>query len=318
MAGVSKLTDNLLSNRQVIVIGGATASGKTDLSIALGKEIPIEIVSADSRQFYKYMNIGTAKPTADELAAVPHHFIDILEPSDSFSAGKYANKARTTIDDIFLRGKIPLVIGGSGLYIQALCEGFFDDGKDDDNEDIIFHRKRLENELAENGIEPLYNSLTEIDPASAAKYQDKNPRRIIRALEYYYSNGITFSKAMEQFSNPNISFKPLYFAIHWEREVLYDRINRRTQIMWQSGLLEEVEKLLEMGYSRDLNALNTVGYKEVFDFIDGKLSQAETIDLIAQHTRNYAKRQFTWFKRIPSIQWVENDVRKLLGLLESV
>lgn len=315
----SQLAEKLLSERKVIVIGGATASGKTGLSIALSQELPIEIVSADSRQFYKYMDIGTAKPTPEERSIVKHHFIDNLDPREYFSAGKYANEARNTLNALFEAGKIPLVVGGSGLYIQALCEGFFDDGTDDisseKGSEILAIRKQIECELAEKGIDALYNELMAIDSESAMLYNDKNPRRIARAIEYYRANGIPISQAKKQYKVAEINYKPAYFAIDWQREVLYNRINQRTLQMWEDGLLAETEKLLEMGYERELNSLNTVGYKEVFDFIDGKESKERTIELIAQHTRNYAKRQITWFKRIESLKWVEYDVAAVLSAL---
>lgn len=309
----------LLSERKVIVIGGATASGKTGLSIALAQELPIEIVSADSRQFYKYMDIGTAKPTPEERKVVKHHFIDNLDPREYFSAGKYANEARTTLNALFEAGKIPLVVGGSGLYIQALCEGFFDDGADDfsseKGSELLAIRKKIECELAEKGIDALYYELMAIDIESAMLYSDRNPRRISRAIEYYRANGISFSQAKKQYKNAEINYKPIYFAIDWQREVLYDRINQRTMQMWEDGLLAETEKLLEMGYERKLNSLNTVGYKEVFDFIDGKESKDRTIELIAQHTRNYAKRQITWFKRVESLKWIDYNVEVVLSAL---
>lgn len=315
----SQLAEKLLSERKVIVIGGATASGKTGLSITLSQELPIEIVSADSRQFYKYMDIGTAKPTAEERSIVKHHFIDNLDPREYFSAGKYANEARKTLNALFDAGKIPLVVGGSGLYIQALCEGFFDDGTDDADPDkaseLMAIRNQIELELAEKGIDALYNELMAIDSESAMLYNDKNPRRIARAIEYYRANGIPISQAKKQYKVAEINYKPAYFAIDWQREVLYNRINQRTLQMWEDGLLAETEKLLEMGYERELNSLNTVGYKEVFDFIDGKESKERTIELIAQHTRNYAKRQITWFKRIESLKWVEYDVAAVLSAL---
>lgn len=315
MAGVNKLAQKLLNNRNVIVICGATASGKTDLSIELSKILPAEIVSADSRQFYKYMDIGTAKPTLEEQKAVPHHFIDNLYPDEYFSAGKYADEAEKVIDKLFRNGKVPIVVGGSGLYIKALCEGFFDDGSDENNAQRLQIRNKLEKKMESAGIEIIYEELRQVDPASAEKYNDKNPRRIIRAMEYYYLTGTAFSVAHKEFENSNINFKPIYFTIDWDREVLYDRINIRTQIMWDSGLPKEAEKLIELGCSKELNSLNTVGYKETFDFLEGRATQEKTIELIAQHTRNYAKRQITWFKRIPNILWVRNNAATVAELL---
>lgn len=309
------LYNKIIKNRLLIVICGATASGKTNLSIALNEYLPIEIISSDSRQVFLYMDIGTAKPTIEERNAVPHHLIDFIYPDKYYSAGIFATQATEKINQIFENGKIPIVVGGSGLYIKALCEGFFDDGNDDVNSNILKYREEIENRLKVQSIDEIYDELLKVDKASAEKYSDKNPRRVIRALEYYLANGVKFSEAKLNLKYPIINFTPIYFAIDWDRAVLYDRINKRTQQMWDAGLLIELKHLLELGYSRQFNSLNTVGYKEIFDFIDGIATQEETINLIAQHTRNYAKRQFTWFRHIEGIHWIKNNPMEIINII---
>lgn len=312
MAGVNSLAEKLIQDKTVIAIAGATASGKTDLSIALSEYLPIEIISSDSRQVYKYLDIGTAKPSKDELSKVIHHKIDFLEPDSYYSAGQYAKECTPLIDELFAQNKIPVIVGGSGLYIKALCEGMFDDGLDTDYSAV---REQLEAQLAEEGLDLLYSELMQIDPVSAQLYVEKNPRRIIRALEYYYTHGIPLSTAQKQFDAKR-SFNTLYFAIDWDRQILYDRINRRTHIMWGDGLVQETENVLNMGYTASLNSLNTVGYKETIDYINGEISEDKAIELIQQHTRNYAKRQITWFKKIPNINWIKNNPTELIRLIK--
>lgn len=312
MGGVNSLAEKLIQDKTVIAIAGATASGKTDLSIALSEYLPIEIISSDSRQVYKYLDIGTAKPSKDELSKVIHHKIDFLEPDSYYSAGQYAKECTPLIDELFAKNKIPVIVGGSGLYIKALCEGMFDDGLDSDYSAV---REQLEAQLTEEGLDILYMELSQIDPVSAQLYIEKNPRRIIRALEYYYTHGIPLSTAQKQFDAKR-NFNTLYFAIDWDRQTLYDRINRRTHIMWGDGLVQETENVLNMGYTASLNSLNTVGYKETIDYINGEISEDKAIELIQQHTRNYAKRQITWFKKIPNINWIKNNPTELIKLIK--
>lgn len=289
----------------MIIIGGPTASGKTALSIHISKYLDIEIISADSRQVYKYLDIGTAKPDTEELSAVKHHFIDILRPDEYFSAGVFGKSALETAKEIFNHGKIPVVVGGSGLYIKALIEGFFDDDEENfyKREEI---RKELEDKLLIEGKESLYGELYSIDPDSAIKYQDKNPRRVIRALEYIYLTGKKFSETFEKFQDRQINYS--YFAIEFNRDELYNRINLRTEKMWENGLIDETKKVLEMGYSKELNSLNTVGYKESIEFLEEKISEQRVIELIQQNTRRYAKRQITWFKKVNDINYLDSTL----------
>jgi tRNA dimethylallyltransferase len=289
---------------KLIVIAGATASGKTAASLELAKSLDIEIISADSRQVYKHLNIGTAKPEQDELATVPHHFIDFLELNENYSAGEFGNQAYQKALEIHKRGKIPVVVGGSGLYIKGLCEGFFDDFIEEKvEESSILIRKKLQNDLENFGIDYLYNELNQIDKRLYDLYSDKNPRRILRALEFYYKNGISLSEAQKNKTNREL-IQPIYFAIDFPREKLYERINLRVEKMWQNGLVEETKKVLALGYSENLNSLNTVGYKETIAFLKGKISEKEAISEIQKNTRHYAKRQLTWFKKITDINFL--------------
>ncbi len=292
----------------IIVIGGPTASGKTDLSLILSELMDIEIISADSRQIYKYLDIGTAKPTPTELAKIKHHFVDILSPEQYFSAGVFGNEAYTTAIDIYSRGKIPVVVGGSGLYIQALLEGFFEE------ENFDFSQKEkikteLIAKLQNNGKDELYNELVTLDNVAAEKYPDKNPHRIIRALTYIYLTNKKFSSTFNNNNQRNIKY--LYFALNPNREILYDRINRRTEKMWKNGIVDETKKVLEQGYDKSLNSLNTVGYKECIDFIEGNINQERAIELIKQNTRRYAKRQMTWLRRVEDIIWIDTQISLL-------
>lgn len=284
-----------------IAIVGPTCSGKTEVSIELSKLLNAEIISADSRQIYRYLTIGTAKPSQLELQKCPHHFIDILNPDEPFSAGMFANSALGVVNDIFTRNKTPIIVGGSGLYISALCEGMFNEQS---NAKILIHRNELERRLTLEGKSSLYNELIKIDPISAQKYNDQNPRRIIRALEYYYANGTLFSEAHRNKSYLEIPFQTLYFGIELERTLLYNRINQRCLDMWENGLVEETKKILNMGYSPQLNSLNTVGYKEAIAYISSKYTKEQAIEKMQQSTRNYAKRQLTWFRKNSNIIWL--------------
>lgn len=293
----------------IIVITGPTASGKTSVSIELSKMTDIEIISADSRQIYKYLDIGTAKPEPEEREAVPHHFVDFLDPAQDYSAGKFGAEAEEVVENLLANKKIPVVVGGSGLYIKALCEGFIEEPE------IAEERKKqvrdkLENQLEVKGIDFLYDKLKKVDKKSWEKYSDKNPRRILRALEFYAMTGRKFSLEHKAQSSKK-NFEPLYFGIKFEREKLYDRINKRTEMMWRNGLIEETEMVLEMGCSPDLNSLNTVGYKECIAYLQGKMSKTDAIEEMKKNTRRFAKRQLTWFSRVEGMKWLEGSAPEI-------
>jgi tRNA dimethylallyltransferase len=293
----------------VIVILGPTASGKTEVSIELSKLIDCEIISVDSRQIYRYLDIGTAKPTIEELSQVKHHFIDIINPDEYFSAGLFENQGEVVIRDIFAKKKFPLLVGGSGLYIKALCEGLF-------NEDVGFNideiRNRLTLRFENEGIDNLYIELCNFDIDSANLYKDKNPRRILRALEYYHLTGLPLSKAHKE-KKVEKTFKTLYFGIRYDKEEIYKRINLRTELMWEKGLEDETNKVLKMGFSPELNSLNTVGYKECLAYLKNEITKNRAIELTKQNTRRYAKRQSTWFRKNKDIIWLDGGYNKMVA-----
>lgn len=286
----------------VIVIAGPTGSGKTGISLELADELDIEIINADSRQVYRYMDIGTAKPTPEEREKVKHYFVDHVNPDRHFDAGQFGEEGRNVIHDIFRRGKTPVVVGGSGLYIKSLIDGLFTGPKQDE---II--RQRLDKRIQEEGINSLLSELKSVDPDSAAKLLPANTHRIIRALEVYYltSKPITL---LQKENKINIDFTPVFFAPDWDRKILYDRINRRTLSMIESGLVDEVKKLLSMGYTKELKSFQTVGYKEPVEYLEGKIDHDKMINLIQQYSRNYAKRQLTWFRADQRIEWIDMSI----------
>jgi tRNA dimethylallyltransferase len=302
-----------MTNHSVLAIVGPTASGKTALSILLAENFGGEIISADSRQIYRYLDIGTAKPTSEELKRAAHHFISILNPDQNYNAGEYGQQARAKIEELLKQNKQPILVGGSGLYVRAVINGFFEGpGK---NPEI---REQLETEAHALGSEVLFERLKKIDPISAAKMDATKVRRVIRALEVYYATGKPISD-LHSIQEIKIPFETVQFGLQWERKALYHRIERRVEEMIENGLIEEVRGLLVKGYSRGANALNTVGYKEVFDFIEGKISKEEMIRLIKQNTRHFAKRQLTWFRADKRIKWIPvNDETNWNAIAEQI
>ncbi|NOZ63306.1 MAG: tRNA (adenosine(37)-N6)-dimethylallyltransferase MiaA [Calditrichaeota bacterium] len=295
------LTEEANSAKVIFVIG-PTGVGKTELSLVLAEKLGnAEIVSADSRQVYKYMDIGTAKPTPEELARIKHHFIDIKFPDEYYSAGQFGREARQTIRQLMQQNKTPLVVGGSGLYIRALADGFF--------EKEIFDpqvKLRLKQEISANGAEKAYERLKRIDPDGAEKIHPNDAHRIVRALEVYELTGAPLSQFQKQAAQ-KAGFEPLFFGLTRERQKLYQMIEQRVDHMLEQGLVEEVRDLRNRGYSADLNSMQTVGYREVFDYLRGDTDYDEMARLIKQHTRNYAKRQLTWFRKDERIRWVNLD-----------
>ncbi len=289
-------------NKKVLVIVGPTASGKTELSVIISKELDGEIISADSRQIYKYLDIGTAKPTRGVLNSCKHHFIDEYLPDEIFNAGEFGKQGRERIDQIFKKGKQPIVVGGSGLYVNSLIDGFFDAPSADDHV-----RKGLYERLHSEGSEKLLDELRKFDPDAASKMLPSNVRRIIRAIEVYAITGIPISKLQNE--KIEISFRKIIIGLDWEREILYERINRRVDEMVSNGLIEEVKELKNIGYTSEINSLQTVGYQEVFMHLNGEIDYAAMVELIKRNSRRYAKRQLTWFRRDERIKWfmIDND-----------
>jgi len=293
---MSQQTD--LLNKTLIVIAGPTAVGKTAAAIAVAQHYQTEIISADSRQFYKEMSIGTAKPSGSELAAVKHHFIDSHSIAESFSVGDFERAGLKVLNNIFSHHDVAVLVGGSGLFIKAICEGFDDLPQADPS-----IRNQLNEELQQTGIEYLQQQLADVDPEYYGQVDIQNPQRLIRALEVYRSTGRPFSSfRLDQ--RRHRPFKVVKLGLNLPRPQLYVRINERVEQMIVHGLVEEVRSLLPY---RNLNALNTVGYSELFEYFDGKISLADAIEKIKQNTRRFAKRQLTWFNRDAEITWYKPD-----------
>ena len=265
----------------------------------------IEIISADSRQFYKYLDIGTAKPSKYDLEKIPHHFINTLEPDESYNASRYENEALSIIGSIFERKKIPIVVGGSGLYIKALINGIFDEVDVD-----LDYRNKLIEMKNKFGVDYLYSELSKVDPESAAKMLPQNWKRIIRALEVYHLTGNTIS-VHQKAHKRKIDFKFVQFGLNWERSILYKNIEKRVNDMISLGLLDETKSILNMGFDKNINSLNTVGYKEIISFLDGNNSFEKAVELIKRNTRRLAKRQLTWFRADNRIIWLNNNNNNL-------
>ena len=288
----------------LIVIAGPTASGKTAAAIKLARYFKTVVVSADSRQFFREMSIGTAKPAADELAAAPHYFIDSHSVTESFSVGDFERECLALLSELFKTNSVVILAGGSGLYLKAICEGF-----DNIPETDPVIRDKLNHELADTGIEPLQERLKIIDPVYYSEVDINNPQRVIRALEVYESSGQPFSSYRTAKTNHR-PFNIIKLGLDLPREVLYTRINQRVDVMVADGLVEEVKSLI---HYRDLNALKTVGYSEIFDYMAGATDLATAISLIKQNTRRFAKRQLTWFRKDKEMAWVEGLPDDLLN-----
>ncbi len=281
----------------LIVIAGPTASGKTALSLSIAERIPSEIVSADSRQLFKHLTIGTAKPSAKELSAVPHHFIDLMEPDQRFNAGDFQVQGRAAISGIIERGKLPIISGGTGLYIEAVVDGFFE--QPDISGEV---RSALEQRLEQEGKDALYRELQSVDPRSAKTMDASKHRRVIRALEVFHETGKPISQFHKEHAVTKI-YDARFFGLDWDRTVLYERINNRVERMLTEGFLEEVEQLRSMGFDDRFQSLQTVGYKEAFAFLRKEISRERMIESMKQNTRRFAKRQMTWFRREARMKW---------------
>jgi len=287
--------------RVVIVIVGPTCSGKTNLSLKFAQLIPSEIISADSRQIYKYLDIGTATPSKQQLEKIPHHLLDILDPSENYDASLFEKDAELLIEQIFQKNKTPIVVGGSGLYIKALIDGIFDTSAKD-----LDYRKELLQKRLEFGKEFLHEELKKVDPSSSKTIHPKNWKRVIRALEVLYTTGEPIWKHHQmQSTSKEKKYDFKQFGLNWDRKILYENIEKRVDWMIKKGLIYEVKNILEMGYNKNFNSLNTVGYKEIIQYLDGIISLERAIELIKRNTRHYAKRQLTWFKKDKRIHWFE-------------
>ena len=297
-----------MSKPKVIVICGPTASGKTALSIELAQKINGEIVSADSMQIYKDMDIGTAKTTLEEMQGIKHYLQDFVEPDKRYSVADYKVDAEKAIEEILSKGKTPIVVGGTGLYVDSLIYGIeYQEIKFDEK-----YRKKLEDIALEKGLETLYKKAQEIDPEAMKKISCNDKKRIIRVLEIYKATGKTKTEQEIESRKKEVKYDYKVFAIDWEREKLYERINKRVDIMIENGLIEEVENLLKK-YKEFPTAMQGLGYKEVVEYLNGYLTKEEMIDKIKQETRRYAKRQITWFRKNKQTIWIgPQDLQKIL------
>ena len=297
---------------KVIVICGPTASGKTALSIELAKKINGEIVSADSMQIYKDMDIGTAKPTKQEMGEIKHYLLDFVSPEDRYSVAQYKQDAKKSIKEIINKGKTPIIVGGTGLYVDSLIyEIEYNDIKLDEE-----YRKKLEKIAEEQGLEELYKKAVEIDPEAMKKISQNDKKRIMRVLEIYHSTGKTKTEQeIESRKNP-VEYDYRVFAINWDREILYQRINKRVDIMVDQGLIEEVKEILNK-YDKFPTAMQGLGYKEVVDYLNGIYTKEEMIEKIKLETRRYAKRQLTWFRKNKQTIWLDgtNDIQNNINII---
>ncbi|MBV8389714.1 MAG: tRNA (adenosine(37)-N6)-dimethylallyltransferase MiaA [Mucilaginibacter sp.] len=294
------------SPKKLIVIAGPTAVGKTATAIKLAQQLKTEIISADSRQFYREMSIGTAKPDAEELSQAKHHFINSHSIAENFTVGDFEKQALQLLDELFKTHDQVIMVGGSGLFIQAITQGFDDLPTADPA-----IREQLNQKFAELGIGYLQDKLKAVDPDYYEQVDLNNPQRLIRALEVFEATGKPFSSYRKATINRR-SFESIKIGLNLAREILYDRINQRVDMMVEQGLVEEVRSLLAY---RHLNALNTVGYSELFDYFDGKTDLDTAISLIKQNTRRFAKRQLTWFRKDNKIKWIMADDPNLIHVI---
>lgn len=292
-----------IDKKPLIILTGPTASGKTELSVRLAKAINGEIISADSIQVYKYMDIGSAKVTDEEMDGVKHYLVDELNPRDEFNIYVFKEMAKKYTKEIYAKGKVPIIAGGTGFYIQSLLYDI--DFSEEDNDKS--YRMELMALAEEKGNEYIYNMLKETDPKSAEKIHFNNLKRVIRALEYHHLTGKLISEHNEE-QRENISpYDFHYFVLNMDRDVLYDRINRRVDIMLEKGLVNEVKGLLDMGFERELTSMQGIGYREIISYLYGECTLEQAVESIKQNTRHFAKRQLTWFRREKSVNWVNYE-----------
>jgi len=289
--------------KPLIILTGPTSVGKTETSIQLAKAVNAEIISADSVQVYKQMNIGSAKITAEEMDGVPHHLIDVLEPDEPFHVERFKRMAMEAMDKIYQKNRIPIVVGGTGFYIQALLYDIdFAQAKED-----MAYRMELEELATKHGAIYLHDMLRNVDSISAEAIHPNNIKRVIRALEYFKETKTPISAHNEQQRQNESPYRFVYFVLNDERDKLYERINQRVDKMMETGLLEEVKSLQAQGYGRDLVSMQGIGYKEIYAYLDGECTLDKAIEQIKLDTRHFAKRQVTWFKREKDVMWINKD-----------
>ena len=287
----------------LIILTGPTASGKTALSVELAKRIGGEIISADSMQVYRHMDVGSAKVTKEEMCGIPHHLIDVLDPKDAFNVVVFQQLAKSAMEEIYQNGHIPIIAGGTGFYIQALLYDIDFTENDSDME----YRRHLEKLAADQGADVLHTMLRQVDPESADAIHANNIKRVIRALEFYEKTGRKISEHNEEERGKDSPYNFAYYVLNMDRKILYDRIDRRVDLMFEHGLEAEVLRLKDMGCTRDMVSMQGLGYKEVLDYLCGEISLAEASYIIKRDTRHFAKRQLTWFKREKDVTWINQD-----------
>ena len=316
-------TETTTSNPTLLVLCGPTAVGKTELSLQIAERFSCEIIGVDSMQVYRHMDIGTAKPTLAERSRIPHYLIDIVDPDQDYTLGTFIRDAEAAIKTICSHENIPLLTGGTGLYYKGLLNGVFDENICKLEGETATEQKRRESikleikeRLAEGGSIKLHNELREIDPDSAQRIHPNDAQRILRGLEIYYCTGIPWSKHLANQSEKNMGYRVLKIGLTRPRKELYARIDQRAQQMAELGLLTEVKNLLAKGFDNKLKSMQSIGYRHIINFIEGKWSWEQTIELLARDTRHYAKRQYTWFNNDPEIKWY--DVREKERIFQKI
>lgn len=289
--------------KPLVILTGPTAVGKTQLSIGLAKTIGGEIISADSMQVYKKMDIGTAKIKPEEMDGVPHHLIDVLDPKESFDVARFQKDCKKAMEEIYSRGNIPIIVGGTGFYIQSVLYDI--DFAQSETQDTM--REELANYAKDNGNDALFEKLKAIDPKAALEIHPNNVKRVIRAIEYYHQTGQPISEHNEQQKEKKSPYQFRYYVLRLPREILYDRINKRVDEMKKEGLVAEVQNLIAQGCTSDMVSMQGLGYKEILQALHGDISMEEAFELIKKGTRHFAKRQFTWFRRERDVHWLDKE-----------
>ena len=292
-----------MTKEPLIILTGPTAVGKTALSLSLAERVNGEIISADSMQVYRGMDIGSAKIMPEEQKGIPHHLIDVLDPDEEFHVVRFVQMAKEAMEDIRSRGKVPILTGGTGFYIQAMLYDidFTESGEDDS------YRRELETYAKEQGAEKLHEKLKEVDPISAEKIHANNVKRVIRALEFYHQNGTPISTHNEEQKKQTSPYNLAYFVLNAPRDILYERIDKRVDQMLEEGLVKEVEGLKREGCHRGMVSMQGLGYKEILAYLEGEYPLEEAVRILKRDTRHFAKRQLTWFRRESDVIWVDKD-----------
>lgn len=292
--------------KPLIILTGPTAVGKTALSIQLAKAVGGEIVSADSMQVYRHMDIGSAKVTKEEMEGIPHYLIDVLEPQDDFNVVTFQTLARQAMDEIYSHGNIPIITGGTGFYIQALLYDI-DFKENDEKNPIREELEQLAKDLGDKAPEVLHEKLTQVDPEAAKQIHANNVKRVIRAIEYFKQTGEKISEHNEEMRQKESPYNFLYYVLTRDRKTLYERIDERVDIMMENGLVEEVKKLKSMGCHRGQTSMQGLGYKEILDYLDDDCTLEDAVYILKRDTRHFAKRQLTWFRRERDVRWLDLD-----------